>query len=305
VGHGYGSEHGAARQPDEAVAGAQAGEGIAVRSRNLKPGFFKNEQLAEMPVEARLLFAGLWCMADREGRLEDRPKRVKIELFPGDSFDVDALLTSLHNHGLIERYEAHGIRCIQVLNFLKHQHPHQKEPPSTLPESGASTGQVPDATPSSPVLAPDKSRTRTGAARLIPSSLIPESPSLIPESRKPDSGASTVVHESSDQIQAEYPKTTHRCDWGSALHECAQLVDSGESTWDELLEAVSRYARYVAAGGVSGPQFVLTPQKFFARTKPDSPAPWSTPWEPPASKAETRMASNVAVLEQFVSGGAA
>jgi len=43
-----------------------------MRSRNIKPGFFKNEIIAEMPTETRLLFIGLWLLADREGRLEDR-----------------------------------------------------------------------------------------------------------------------------------------------------------------------------------------------------------------------------------------
>ena len=76
-----------------------------MRARNLKPGFFKNEQLAELPYECRLLFAGLWCVADREGRLEDRPRRIKMELFPGDSCDVDDMLNQLHRHGLIVRYE--------------------------------------------------------------------------------------------------------------------------------------------------------------------------------------------------------
>ena len=46
------------------------------RARNIKPGFFANENLAECDPLARLLFAGLWCLADREGRLEDRPKRI-------------------------------------------------------------------------------------------------------------------------------------------------------------------------------------------------------------------------------------
>jgi len=77
--------------------------GGSVRSRNLKPGFFKNEALLELPCEARLLFAGLWCMADREGRLEDRPKRIKIELFPADNFEVAPLLIALAEKGLIER----------------------------------------------------------------------------------------------------------------------------------------------------------------------------------------------------------
>ena len=50
------------------------------RARNIKPGFFDNETLGELPALTRLLFIGLWCLADREGRLQDRPKRIKKEL---------------------------------------------------------------------------------------------------------------------------------------------------------------------------------------------------------------------------------
>lgn len=163
-----------------------------MRSRNLKPGFFKNEQLAEMPAEGRLLFAGLWCMADREGRLLDRIKRIKIELFPGDNFDIDALLNQLESGGLIVRYEAQGTPCIQVLNFLKHQHPHHKEPLSTLPMSGTSLGLSPPAIDKSPGQASDKPAASPSAARLIPDSplLIPDSGSRIPEN-SPASSADT------------------------------------------------------------------------------------------------------------------
>lgn len=47
------------------------------RSRNIKPGFFTNEVLADMPALVRLLFAGLWTIADRDGRLEDRARRLR------------------------------------------------------------------------------------------------------------------------------------------------------------------------------------------------------------------------------------
>ena len=43
------------------------------RARNIKPGFFKNELLVGLPYEYRLLFIGLWTIADRDGRFEDRP----------------------------------------------------------------------------------------------------------------------------------------------------------------------------------------------------------------------------------------
>lgn len=103
------------------------------RSRNIKPGFFKNEVLAEMPMEARMLFIGLWTLADREGRLEDRPKRIKMELFAYDSFDVDPMLMRLQTDGFVTRYEVDGVRFIQIENFVKHQDPHYKEKASEIP----------------------------------------------------------------------------------------------------------------------------------------------------------------------------
>ena len=74
------------------------------RARNLKPGFFTNEQLVELPFSTRILFAGLWTIADREGRLEDRPKKIKIAVFPADDIDVNVGLEDLQNAGLIVRY---------------------------------------------------------------------------------------------------------------------------------------------------------------------------------------------------------
>ncbi len=103
------------------------------RARNIKPGFFKNEVLAEMPMEARMLFIGLWTLADREGRLEDRPKRIKMELFPYDSFDVDPMLSRLQADGFLTRYDVGGVRFIQIENFVKHQDPHYKEKASEIP----------------------------------------------------------------------------------------------------------------------------------------------------------------------------
>jgi len=104
------------------------------RARNIKPGFYKNEDLAECSVWARLLFPGLWMLADREGRLEDRPKRIKGEIFPYDSIEVDPLLKELQEWGFIERYIHDGKKIINVVNFLEHQYPHGKESDSEFPD---------------------------------------------------------------------------------------------------------------------------------------------------------------------------
>ena len=103
------------------------------RSRNIKPGFFKNEQLAERHPLARILFSGLWTIADREGRLEDRPKRIKIDTLPYDDCDIEELLNSLQPEFIV-RYEVNGERYIQILNFSKHQNPHKNEAPSIIPK---------------------------------------------------------------------------------------------------------------------------------------------------------------------------
>lgn len=103
------------------------------RSRNIKPGFFKNEAIAELPYEFRLLFIGLWCEADREGRLEDRPVKLKMSLFPADALDVNAGLCALQESGFIFRYESSGKKYIQVVEFKKHQNPHFREQMSQIP----------------------------------------------------------------------------------------------------------------------------------------------------------------------------
>lgn len=104
------------------------------RARNIKPGLFTNEVLVDLPAFDRLLFIGLWVLADREGRLEDRVKRIKMELFPCDNYDIDAGLNNLVMAGFITRYTSEGYTVIEVSNFTKHQNPHGSEKDSDLPD---------------------------------------------------------------------------------------------------------------------------------------------------------------------------
>ncbi|QCT21794.1 hypothetical protein FEM41_20110 [Jejubacter calystegiae] len=114
------------------------------RSRNIKPGFFTNDELAECSPYARLLFAGLWTIADKEGRLDDRPKKVKALVLPFDNVDCDELLQQLYQRKFINRYQVNGDGFIQISNWKKHQNPHCKEAASEIPEpveNNDSTGQ--------------------------------------------------------------------------------------------------------------------------------------------------------------------
>lgn len=144
------------------------------RSRNIKPGFFTNEDLVELDFGTRLLFIGLWTLADREGYLEDRPKRIKMALFPADDLDVEKCLNELHGKKLILRYEVDGGQFIHVKNFGKHQNPHHKEAPSLIPKPSIAPVQ-PEASPRQAQCEPDSSRA---------DSLIPDSLNRIPDSHK-------------------------------------------------------------------------------------------------------------------------
>ena len=109
------------------------------RARLLKPGFFQNEILAELPYEGRLLFQGLWTLADREGRLEDRPKRIKAAVFPFDDVAIDDLLAGLAERDFIVRYQVEAVAVIQITTFTDHQKPHKNEPPSKLPSKSCTS----------------------------------------------------------------------------------------------------------------------------------------------------------------------
>ncbi len=103
------------------------------RARNIKPGFFVNEDIAECEPMARLLFISLWMLADREGRLENRPKKIKMQSFPYDDCNIDDLLAQLSKKSFIFIYTAGNSSIIQINNWSKHQNPHHKEVESELP----------------------------------------------------------------------------------------------------------------------------------------------------------------------------
>lgn len=145
------------------------------RSRNIKPSIMDNEELAELEPLTRLLFVYLWMLADRCGRLEDRPKRIGAQALAYDrSADVNAMLDDLQRLGFILRYKAAGVACIQIVAFEKHQNPHVRESASELPAPEQGTTK-------------DKPKHNLGSAEPSPRS--PDSGFLIPDSLIPECGA--------------------------------------------------------------------------------------------------------------------
>ena len=230
-----------------------------MRARQLKPGFFKNEDLAECSYPARIVFAGLWTMADRAGRLEDRPKRIKAELLPFDDEPIGPILDELAKWGFILRYEANGIKLIWIPKFHCHQNPHKAEKPSAFPahpddHCGNSSGQAQCKDGSSTVQAQCKDGSRR-ASSPIPSSPIPDcfknltpppdkttipraTPSTVgggEEAQAPLESESYAVSLEIQQIGEGYPE--HRYDPGAA--EVALKELSGRRQWPGLTKVLA------------------------------------------------------------------
>lgn len=158
-----------------------------MRARNLKPSTFKNDLLATNDPLYTWVFQGLWCMADREGRLEDRPGKIHLDINPGRTLEgTVASLAWLAANEFILRYQVAGKAYIQILMFRKHQNPHVKESPSEIPAPGESSA--------SPVQEQDCYESSRA------SSLTPDSPSPIagvgaarPDARKPKGNPATRI----------------------------------------------------------------------------------------------------------------
>lgn len=107
------------------------------RNRIVHPGLFTDDDLYEaektsgLPI--RLAYAGLTCVADREGRFEWKPRQLKLDVLPYDQCDFDTVLEALASGGWIRAYVVDGRKYAHIPNFLKFQKPHRRESPSALP----------------------------------------------------------------------------------------------------------------------------------------------------------------------------
>lgn len=107
------------------------------RIRNIKPEFFTNADLAERErasgLPLRVAYAGLWCQADREGRLRWDPTRLKLAILPHDQVDFGAVLEALAEGGYLQRYVVEGRTYATIPTFREHQQVHPREAASKLP----------------------------------------------------------------------------------------------------------------------------------------------------------------------------
>lgn len=105
------------------------------RIRSVKPELFTSVQVGRVSHSARFFFVGLFTQADKLGRIEWQPERLRALLFPYDVpvVDVEALAAELVSAKLVRFYDAGDAWVLEIPKFVLHQRPHPKEAESRLP----------------------------------------------------------------------------------------------------------------------------------------------------------------------------
>jgi 5-methylcytosine-specific restriction endonuclease McrA len=92
------------------------------RIRTIKPEFWTDETMVQLPYEARLLFVGLWNFCDDEGLLSYEPERIRMQVLPGDDIQISELLDLLVASERLEVLKLKdGSEALKIPHFLEHQ----------------------------------------------------------------------------------------------------------------------------------------------------------------------------------------
>jgi len=127
------------------------------RARMIKPEFWLDEGLAQLPHSARLLYIGLWNFADDNGNIEAGERRIKAQVFPYEDTplaDVQEALRALAGGGWLQPYTVDGHDFYHIPNFPKHQvinHPSKFGCPLPPQPSGTTTVALPEHSRTTPV----------------------------------------------------------------------------------------------------------------------------------------------------------
>lgn len=99
-----------------------------------------------------------------------------------------------------------------------------------------------------------------------------------------------------DRLREIYPDRAGDQSWRRALQACHARIAEGH-TWQEILDGAARYARFIEATGKLGTEYVKQAATFCGPDKP-----FLNPWIPPPSKAESRTATNLAGIADWLNG---
>lgn len=220
----------------------------------LKPEFFRHEELAELSPAHRLLFAGLWCLADRNGRLRDRPKQIKLDIMPWDTCDMNTLLGDLHTHGFIVRYRVGDENYLWIRSFERHQRPHPNEPQSEIPAYDAATASTNGTSTSTNGGSPSDNVKPTPPDNNNGLQNTNEGP---PKVDPPDHNSEFLT-----MVRPHYPARSGHQKWKEAQARFVAHRKKGQPL-DDIIAGVKGYAAHCVSTGIAGTERVSQATTFF------------------------------------------
>ncbi|MBX3501785.1 MAG: hypothetical protein KF889_20270 [Alphaproteobacteria bacterium] len=160
--------------------------------RLLSPDFWTWEAVIDCTPMSRLLFLGLQNFADDFGVLPLRPRTLRLQIFPGDALDDEAvrvLIEELAARGLVRRYTVEDVEYLSIVDWAVHQRVAKR------------------ARRRYPAPAPDHGEPHSNPSQ-VPEPVAAEPPPPAPEAAACDAAAATPDHSNpsqSPELAAEDP----------------------------------------------------------------------------------------------------
>lgn len=216
------------------------------RIRTIKPEFFTSEDIVSLTPLSRLFYQSLWCEADREGRLEWKPRTFKLRYFPGDNCDIESMADELIEAGLVVIYRVDGRTYAEIPTFTRHQVINNRESQSKIPPRAIDASS----TRESGVQGEGKGKERKGREVTTLSGKPDEAPSA---TRLQSVEAISYLNEktgaSFKPVESNLRLVKARLNEGALLEEVKAVIDAKVLEWgsDEKMRSYLRPATLFSA----------------------------------------------------------
>lgn len=192
------------------------------RIRTIKPDFFEDQKIGLLPIEARLLYIGLWVLADDVGNVPLSEVFLRMRLFPYNpevNGELPLWVKELESYGMVVPYDVNEEHYGHLPKFRKHQrinrpskHKYPPPPPEILEASSL----------------PHDTFTETSS---LPHAKLPKE-----REREKDSSSSSSSKEF--QLETSSKKTVSRDASVDDVTTASPAVENSTSSWPKNLAEV-------------------------------------------------------------------
>jgi hypothetical protein len=204
--------------------------------RSVKPEFFADQEITLLSRDIRLLYIGLWGLADEHGRLQGDPRYVKGQLFAYDddltAGDIEKMLDCLIEAGKAHRYRVRNAVYLFLPKLAKHQRLEPAKVPSRLPSPNESERGADESEP-------DANESERGADESEPDAK-KSTLSMWHVAGGMEHGAAREPITDSDPFAEFWDTYPRREAKGSAKTAFAQAIQKGTPA-ETILDAARRY----------------------------------------------------------------